>query len=56
MPVNDNSNKFIEEAIKVFTEISRIFLEYIGFKIVMGGDFNIDFLESLLQKLLRFVK
>ena len=52
MPVNDNSKKSIEEAIKVLTEISRLSLEYNGFKIVMGGDFNIDFLRKPITKII----
>ena len=51
MPVNDNSKKSIEEAIKVLTEISRLSLEYKGYKIVMGGDFNIDFLRKPITKI-----
>ena len=43
MPVDNNNVLSVNEFTIVLEEISRLLKEYEGYKIIIGGDFNIDF-------------
>ena len=50
MPVDNNTLSSVNEFNVVLVEISRLLKEYEGFKIIIGGDFNIDFTRTPVSK------
>ena len=46
MPCDENTNNSASDYIDVLNEMSALFNTYDGFKIIVGGDFNVDFVRN----------
>ena len=46
MPCDENTNNSASDYIDVLNEVSALFNTYDGFKIILGGDFNVDFVRN----------